>query len=211
MKAPSTSSRSDESGTYSNNPNGISGGIHISEAFFDDDTSFIDVENASPAPTSSFLRRLQRMHQRNLPTPRQHPSSACTIRLRLLGARLEFQYAAAKEEGDEEAAEQAKPFRKNAALTYLASARLKCLVNIWADELGEEEKQFPEGGEGSYFSAHVNALQTFVEKVATFHGSLLLHRCIGRRHQQSPTPRQTLLQHLRRNDGRRNRGREGFA
>lgn len=45
MKAPSISSRSDESGTYSNNPDGISGGIHISEAFFDDDTSFVDVEN----------------------------------------------------------------------------------------------------------------------------------------------------------------------
>ncbi|KAF6753615.1 hypothetical protein DFP72DRAFT_1010406 [Ephemerocybe angulata] len=85
-----------------------------------------------------------------------------------LGARLEFQYAVAKEEGDEEAAEQAKPFRKNATLTYLASARLERLVNIWTDELGEEEKQFLEGGEGSYFSAHANALQTFVEKVATF-------------------------------------------
>jgi protein transport protein SEC31 len=90
-----------------------------------------------------------------------------------LGARLEFQFALAKRDsdGDDDAVDKAKPFRKNATLTYLAAGKLERLVSIWVDELIEEEKAYLENTEqehGSYFSAHANALQTFVEKVATF-------------------------------------------
>ncbi|KAJ2917891.1 hypothetical protein MD484_g2503, partial [Candolleomyces efflorescens] len=119
-----------------------------------------------------------------------------------LGARLEFEFRLVKEErkervearrariargadaqddadedqDDEEGndkVEQAKHFRKNATLAYLAAGKLERLVNIWSEELSEDlaaylAKQSDGYGSSSYFSAHANALQTFIEKVAVF-------------------------------------------
>ncbi|KAF8168890.1 hypothetical protein BJ912DRAFT_1048573 [Pholiota molesta] len=66
---------------------------------------------------------------------------------------------------------EAYAFRKNATLTYLASARLERLVGIWAAELAEEEAARvadARAQDGTYYSAHALALQTFVEKVTVF-------------------------------------------
>jgi protein transport protein SEC31 len=84
-----------------------------------------------------------------------------------LGARLEFQASLARSEHATEAPE----LRKNATLAYLAAGRLERLVNIWVDELAEEEKRVlaDETAPGvSRYTAHVRALQTFVEKVTVF-------------------------------------------
>lgn len=88
-----------------------------------------------------------------------------------LGSRLEHQFSVAQESDDPEAEEGAYTFRKNAILTYLASARLERLISIWADDLAEEKKNLvtDETHEaGSYYSAHAHALQSFVEKVTVF-------------------------------------------
>ena len=65
----------------------------------------------------------------------------------------------------------ATEYRKNATLTYLAAARLERLMNIWIDELAEEEHAFTSDeahAGGSHYSAHAHALQSFVEKVTVF-------------------------------------------
>ena len=88
-----------------------------------------------------------------------------------LGARLEFQsVVSADEQMDYQADDLAAEFRRNATLTYLAAARLERLVNIWNEEMNEEEKSTIDGGDGqgSRYSAHVHALQTFIEKVTVF-------------------------------------------
>ena len=86
-----------------------------------------------------------------------------------LGSRLEFQFTIAKSSNDPEIVADAIPYRKNATLTYLAASRLERLVNIWAEELLEEEKGLvAEERSNSYYSAHAHSLQTFVEKVTVF-------------------------------------------
>jgi protein transport protein SEC31 len=83
-----------------------------------------------------------------------------------LGKRLEDESTLAQ--GSDE---QAELYRENATLTYLAAARLERLVSIWADELVEEEKARVSNEKyknGSSYSAHAHALQTFVEKVTVF-------------------------------------------
>ncbi|KAF9486167.1 hypothetical protein BDN70DRAFT_846626 [Pholiota conissans] len=88
-----------------------------------------------------------------------------------LGSRLEYQSRVVQESDDPEAEKEANAFRKNATLTYLASARLERLVSIWADELVEEENALVSDEQnlnGTYYSAHAHALQTFVEKVTVF-------------------------------------------
>jgi protein transport protein SEC31 len=84
-----------------------------------------------------------------------------------LGARLEFQASLARSEHATEAPE----LRKNATLAYLAAGRLERLVNIWVEELAEEEKRVlaDDTAPGvSRYTAHVRALQTFIEKVTVF-------------------------------------------
>ncbi|KAJ3561102.1 hypothetical protein NP233_g10405 [Leucocoprinus birnbaumii] len=99
-------------------------------------------------------------------TPEEFPGLA-----EQLGARLEFQFTVAKNSEDPDIRAKAGAYRKNATLTYLASARLERLVNIWVEELLEEEESLI-GGEnrsaGSYYSAHAHALQSFIEKVTVF-------------------------------------------
>ena len=88
-----------------------------------------------------------------------------------LGARLEFQsVVSADEQMGYEADDLASEFRRNATLTYLAAARLERLVNIWNEEMSEEERATVDNGDGqgSRYSAHVHALQTFIEKVTVF-------------------------------------------
>lgn len=85
-----------------------------------------------------------------------------------LGNRLEFQFTIRKASQDYESA---KWYRKNATLTYLAAARLERLVEVWADELLDEEKLLASDekhASGSLYSAHTHALQTFIEKVTVF-------------------------------------------
>ena len=82
-----------------------------------------------------------------------------------LGQRLEFQASVAK---NAEAA-GVEELRKNATLAYLAAGRLEKVVNIWLDEMQEEESSLLEGGDtksGSRYSAHAHALrlQTLIEK-----------------------------------------------
>ncbi|EKM49465.1 uncharacterized protein PHACADRAFT_214425 [Phanerochaete carnosa HHB-10118-sp] len=88
-----------------------------------------------------------------------------------LGQRLEFQASLAKTSTAPDAVERALEFRKNATLTYLAAGRLERLVNIWIEELAEEEAYSLEEKEslhGSRYTAHAFALQTFIEKVTVF-------------------------------------------
>ncbi|KAG5641968.1 hypothetical protein DXG03_003842 [Asterophora parasitica] len=88
-----------------------------------------------------------------------------------LGRRLEFQFTVAASSENPEVKEGARDYRQNATLTYLASARLERLANIWIDELAEEERRLVAdevNPPGSRFSAHTHALQSFVEKVTVF-------------------------------------------
>lgn len=81
-----------------------------------------------------------------------------------LGSRLEYQFKVSDGDG-----ETAQMYRKNATLTYLAAGRLERLVNIWVEEMREEEKTLMEDGkQNTYYSAHAHALQSLVEKVAVF-------------------------------------------
>jgi protein transport protein SEC31 len=84
-----------------------------------------------------------------------------------LGARLEFQASLTRSEHGVGASE----LRKNAMLAYLAAGRLERLINIWIEELTEEEMRIlaDETASGvSRYTAHVHALQTFIEKVTVF-------------------------------------------
>ncbi|KIJ63089.1 hypothetical protein HYDPIDRAFT_182419 [Hydnomerulius pinastri MD-312] len=95
-----------------------------------------------------------------------------------LGARLEFQAGVLRVEGEEGAENVggAAEFRKTATLTYLAAGRLERLINIWIEELAEEEarrinaQDTPEAT--SRYAAHAHALQTFIEKVTVFRGAI---------------------------------------
>ena len=92
-----------------------------------------------------------------------------------LGNRLEFRSTFLKTSHEPGAAMQAQEFRKNATLTYLASGRLERLVNIWMEELVEEENHLvstAKYADGSRFTAHAHALQTFMEKVTVFRSAV---------------------------------------
>lgn len=88
-----------------------------------------------------------------------------------LGTRLQFQSTLAKSSEDPDIRARADVFRRNATLSYLASARLERLVNIWLEELAEEEQSLAKNGSGevgSPYSARACALQSLVEKVSIF-------------------------------------------
>lgn len=88
-----------------------------------------------------------------------------------LGQRLEFQANVAKTSGSQYSNDNAAEYRKNATLTYLAAGRLERLVNIWVEDLVEEEKLLVSDVNrlrGSRFTAHALALQSFIEKVTVF-------------------------------------------
>ncbi|KAH8109041.1 hypothetical protein DFH11DRAFT_1691296 [Phellopilus nigrolimitatus] len=65
----------------------------------------------------------------------------------------------------------AEELRKNATLTYLAAGRLEKVVNIWTEEMAEEEGRLLDGADEKSslrYSAHAHALQIFMEKVTIF-------------------------------------------
>ncbi|KAI6026643.1 hypothetical protein BKA83DRAFT_95000 [Pisolithus microcarpus] len=93
-----------------------------------------------------------------------------------LGSRLEFQAGVLRGQAEEDdKAANALELRNTATLTYLAAGRLERLVNIWAEEMVEEEARHiheQDALAGSRYAAHVHALQTFVEKVTVFRGAV---------------------------------------
>ncbi|KZT07919.1 uncharacterized protein LAESUDRAFT_697968 [Laetiporus sulphureus 93-53] len=91
-----------------------------------------------------------------------------------LGQRLEFQADVARASEFPGAERRAIEYRRNATLTYLAAGRLERLVNIWIEEMAEEEHGLVENEklDGSRYTAHALALQTFVEKVTVFRSAI---------------------------------------
>ncbi|KAI6121093.1 hypothetical protein F5141DRAFT_1087648 [Pisolithus sp. B1] len=89
-----------------------------------------------------------------------------------LGSRLEFQAGVLRGQAeDDDKAANALELRNTATLTYLAAGRLERLVNIWAEEMVEEEARRIHEQDAladSRYAAHAHALQTFVEKVTVF-------------------------------------------
>jgi protein transport protein SEC31 len=91
-----------------------------------------------------------------------------------LGSRLEFQSSLILASGAENENDTLE-LRKTATLTYLAAGRLERLLNIWIDELAEEEKQLlvdEDQLSGSQYAAHAHALHTFIEKVTVFRNAI---------------------------------------
>lgn len=94
-----------------------------------------------------------------------------------LGLRLEFQGSVAKHSGADDASTRAKTLRKHATLCYLAAGNLEKVVNIWVEEMTEEQHVLaanPEDApkEASLYTTHAQALQTFVEKVTVFRAAV---------------------------------------
>ena len=97
-----------------------------------------------------------------------------------LGARLEFRAGVLRAESEAGSSKDdimdALELRRTATLTYLAAGRLERLVNIWVEELAEEEAHrvnaFDSSESTSRYTTHVHALQTFIEKVTVFRGAV---------------------------------------
>ncbi|KAF8485415.1 hypothetical protein JB92DRAFT_3131473 [Gautieria morchelliformis] len=90
-----------------------------------------------------------------------------------LGQRLEFQGNLIKVSAVDDSAEKSLEFRKHATLCYLAATKLEKIVNVWVDEMREEEESLQRNTEelpddASRYSTHAQALQTFIEKVTVF-------------------------------------------
>lgn len=91
-----------------------------------------------------------------------------------LGSRLEFQGSVMRAGGADNE-DDTLELRKTATLTYLAAGRLERLLNIWIDELAEEEKLLLNDEDqlsGSRYAAHAHALHTFIEKVTVFRDAI---------------------------------------
>lgn len=87
-----------------------------------------------------------------------------------LGSRLEFQSSLMRE-GSAENEDDFLELRKTATLTYLAAGKLERLLNIWIEELAEEEILLLDDQDqlnSSRYAAHAFALHTFIEKVTVF-------------------------------------------
>lgn len=92
-----------------------------------------------------------------------------------LGQRLEHQYSNG-------AADKtvAKTHRKNAVLCYLAAGKLEKVAGMWIDEMKEEEMAIRSGQSNgiagadatTIYSAHAEALQTFMEKITVFQSAV---------------------------------------
>lgn len=86
-----------------------------------------------------------------------------------LGQRLEHQYRVAAGSEDVHVARRAKDHRRNATLCFLAAKKLERVVTIWADEMREEEESLQAASSASSrYTAHAQALQSFIEKVTVF-------------------------------------------
>ncbi|KAI6004420.1 hypothetical protein F5J12DRAFT_836728 [Pisolithus orientalis] len=93
-----------------------------------------------------------------------------------LGARLEFQAGVLRGQAeDDDNAANSLELRNTATLTYLAAGRLERLLNIWVEEMAEEEARRIHEKDAltdSRYAAHAHALQTFIEKVTVFRGAV---------------------------------------
>ncbi|KAG2068579.1 transport protein [Suillus decipiens] len=91
-----------------------------------------------------------------------------------LGSRLEFQSSLMREGGADNE-DDALELRKTATLTYLAAGRLERLLNIWIEELAEEEILLLDDQDqlgSSRYAAHAHALHNFIEKVTVFRDAI---------------------------------------
>ncbi|KAF8520885.1 hypothetical protein BU17DRAFT_46119 [Hysterangium stoloniferum] len=93
-----------------------------------------------------------------------------------LGQRLEFQGNVTKASTVDDAESRAREFRKHATLCYLAATKLEKVINIWVDEMREEEEALQQNvddlpADASRYTVHAQALQTFIEKVTVFRGA----------------------------------------
>ena len=77
-----------------------------------------------------------------------------------LGQRLQYKSQIAAQEDSI----KSKQYRQDATLCFLAARRLEKVVGIWIDELREEEQSSAE----TRYTAHAQALQSFIEKVSVF-------------------------------------------
>ncbi|PWN18074.1 hypothetical protein BCV69DRAFT_301531 [Microstroma glucosiphilum] len=112
-----------------------------------------------------------------------------------LGQRLEFQYVKTSGQAgagaDSTKLTKAKQHRKNAILCYLAAGKLEKVAGMWIDEMKEEEAAIAaarkaagaadgskangtstEHAASSLYSAHAEALQTFIEKITVFQNAV---------------------------------------
>lgn len=94
-----------------------------------------------------------------------------------LGLRLEFQGTLVKTAGADDAESKARLLRKNATLCYLAAGNLEKLLNIWLEEMVEEQETYGSNIESapkdaSLYTAHAQSLQTFIEKVTVFRSAV---------------------------------------
>ena len=81
-----------------------------------------------------------------------------------LGQRLHHKWRVHSSSDSPEAKTAAKVAREDATLCYLAARRLEKVVSIWTDELREEEQT----SDAPRYTAHAQALQSFIEKVSVF-------------------------------------------
>ncbi|OCF33792.1 protein transporter SEC31 [Kwoniella heveanensis BCC8398] len=81
-----------------------------------------------------------------------------------LGQRLQFRWRTLSSSDSPEAKQSAKIARQDATLCYLAARKLEKVVSIWVDEMVEEE----DASDTTRYTAHAQALQSFIEKVAVF-------------------------------------------
>lgn len=81
-----------------------------------------------------------------------------------LGRRLQFKWQLLTGSDSPEAKAEAKVAREDATLCYLAARNLEHVVGIWINEMQEEEA----ATDAPRYSAHANALQSFIEKVSAF-------------------------------------------
>lgn len=91
-----------------------------------------------------------------------------------LGHRLEFQGNLVKvSEIIDDPDVKAKEFKRHATLCYLAAQKLEKVVNIWVEEMCQEEEDLQHqeavlSAKASRYTVHAQALQTFIEKVTVF-------------------------------------------
>ena len=81
-----------------------------------------------------------------------------------LGQRLQFKWQVMSGSSAPEAKAAAKSAREDATLCFLAARRLEKVVGVWVQEMKEEESASTD----TKYTAHAQALQTFIEKVAVF-------------------------------------------
>ncbi|GMK56909.1 hypothetical protein CspeluHIS016_0307490 [Cutaneotrichosporon spelunceum] len=81
-----------------------------------------------------------------------------------LGRRLQFKWQLLSGSDSPETKAEARAAREDATLCYLAARNLEHVAGIWISEMHEEEA----ATDAPLYSAHANALQSFIEKVTAF-------------------------------------------